>query len=69
MWGGHAHEMDPVPCADVAWYARMYVWICVRPLVLPGYGIGFERMIQYFTGIANIRDAIPFPRHAGSCRL
>eukprot|EP00729_Bicosta_minor_P007586 gene7586-26805_t len=34
-----------------------------------GFGIGFERMFQYFTGIANIRDAIPFPRHAGTCRL
>ena len=27
-----------------------------------GYGLGFERMIMYLTGIANIRDVIPFPR-------
>lgn len=27
-----------------------------------GFGLGFERLLQYITGIANIRDAIPFPR-------
>ncbi len=27
-----------------------------------GYGLGFERLIMYLTGIANIRDVIPFPR-------
>lgn len=27
-----------------------------------GYGLGFERMIMYMTGMANIRDVIPFPR-------
>jgi asparaginyl-tRNA synthetase len=30
-----------------------------------GFGLGFERLIQYVTGIANIRDAIPFPRAVG----
>ena len=27
-----------------------------------GYGLGFERMIMYLTGMSNIRDVIPFPR-------
>ena len=27
-----------------------------------GFGLGFERMIMYLTGMANIRDVIPFPR-------
>lgn len=27
-----------------------------------GYGLGFERLVQYVSGIANIRDVIPFPR-------
>ena len=27
-----------------------------------GFGMGFERMIMYLTGIANIRDVLPFPR-------
>ncbi|MCR4655238.1 MAG: asparagine--tRNA ligase [Lachnospiraceae bacterium] len=32
-----------------------------------GYGLGFERMVMYLTGIANIRDVIPFPRTVGNC--
>ncbi len=31
-----------------------------------GFGLGFERLIMYVTGISNIRDVIPFPRTAGS---
>ncbi len=31
-----------------------------------GFGLGFERMIMYLTGIANIRDVIPFPRTVGN---
>ena len=31
-----------------------------------GFGLGFERMIQFITGMANIRDVIPFPRVPGS---
>jgi asparaginyl-tRNA synthetase len=30
-----------------------------------GFGLGFERLMQYVTGIANIRDVIPFPRTVG----
>ena len=32
-----------------------------------GFGLGFERLVQYATGMANIRDVIPFPRVPGSC--
>ena len=32
-----------------------------------GFGMGFERLIMYLTGIENIRDVIPFPRTPGSC--
>ncbi len=31
-----------------------------------GFGLGFERMIMYMTGMSNIRDVIPFPRTVGS---
>ena len=34
-----------------------------------GFGLGFERMVMYMTGIGNIRDAIPFPRTVGNCEL
>ena len=34
-----------------------------------GFGLGFERMIQFMTGIANIRDVIPFPRVPGSAEF
>ena len=33
-----------------------------------GFGLGFERLVSYVTGISNVRDVIPFPRtpgHAG----
>ena len=30
-----------------------------------GFGMGFERLIQYVTGMANIRDVIPYPRAPG----
>ncbi|MBL7217015.1 MAG: asparagine--tRNA ligase [Desulfobacteraceae bacterium] len=31
-----------------------------------GFGLGFERLIQFVTGLSNIRDVIPFPRTPGS---
>ena len=34
-----------------------------------GFGLGFERMVMYLTGIGNIRDAIPFPRTVNNCEL
>ena len=32
-----------------------------------GFGMGFERMLMFVTGMANIRDVIPFSRTPGSC--
>ncbi len=34
-----------------------------------GFGLGFERMIMYLTGVGNIRDVLPFPRTVGNCEL
>lgn len=44
---------------DLAWYMdlRRYGG-CPHA----GFGLGFERLVQYVTGMANIRDVIPFPR-------
>ena len=32
-----------------------------------GFGLGLERAMQFVTGMANIRDVIPFPRTPGQC--
>ncbi len=34
-----------------------------------GYGLGFERLVMYLTGIANIRDVLPFPRTTGTAEF
>lgn len=34
-----------------------------------GFGLGFERLIMYITGMSNIRDVIPFPRTVNNCEL
>ncbi len=34
-----------------------------------GFGLGFERLIMYLTGISNIRDVLPFPRTTGSAEF
>ncbi len=34
-----------------------------------GFGLGFERVVQFMTGMANIRDVIPFPRVPGYARF
>ena len=34
-----------------------------------GFGLGFERLLMYMTGVSNIRDVIPFPRTAGSAEF
>ncbi len=34
-----------------------------------GFGLGFERCVMYLTGMANIRDVVPFPRTVNNCDL
>ncbi len=34
-----------------------------------GFGLGFERLVMYITGMSNIRDVIPFPRTVRNCEL
>ena len=34
-----------------------------------GFGLGFERLIMYVTGMQNIRDVIPFPRTPKTCEF
>ncbi len=47
---------------DYEWYLDLRRFGTVKHA---GFGLGFERLIMYLTGIPNIRDVIPFPRTAG----
>ncbi len=51
-------EMN-VPTKDLWWYIDLRRF---GGATSSGYGLGFERMIMYLTGVENIRDVIPFPR-------
>ena len=56
-------EMD---VKDYSWYLDLRRYGTVPHA---GFGLGFERLIQYVTGMANIRDVIPFPRAAGQAEF
>lgn len=58
-------EMD-VPKEELWWYLDTRRFGTVPH---SGYGLGFERMIQFVTGMNNIRDVIPFPRTPGNCEF
>jgi asparaginyl-tRNA synthetase len=32
-----------------------------------GFGMGFERLVMFVSGVNNIRDVIPFPRYPNNC--
>ena len=49
--------------ADYSWYMDLRRYGGTKHA---GFGLGFERLIMYITGIANIRDVLPFPRTTGS---
>jgi asparaginyl-tRNA synthetase len=34
-----------------------------------GFGLGFERLLLFVTGMSNIRDVIPFPRTPNNCEF
>ncbi|MFP8878476.1 MAG: amino acid--tRNA ligase-related protein, partial [Myxococcota bacterium] len=48
--------------ADYWWYLDLRRYGSVPH---SGFGLGFERLVQFVTGMANIRDVIPFPRVSG----
>src|SRR5437870_3493423 len=57
------HNMDP---ADYKWYLDLRRYGTVPH---SGFGLGFERMLMFITGIPNIRDVIPFARTPGSAEF
>lgn len=51
---------------SIEWYINLRRYGgCVHS----GFGMGFERLIMYLTGMENIRDVIPYPRTPGSCEF
>ncbi len=59
------NEMD-IPVEEMSWYLDTRRFGTVPHA---GFGLGFERMIQFVTGMGNIRDVIPFPRTPGNCEF
>jgi asparaginyl-tRNA synthetase len=51
---------------DYGWYMDLRRFGTVKHA---GFGIGFERLVMYLTGISNIRDVLPFPRTTGSAEF
>ncbi|WP_407312372.1 asparagine--tRNA ligase [Desulfosporosinus sp. SB140] len=51
---------------DYNWYLDLRKYGGVKHA---GYGLGFERVIMYLTGMSNIRDVISFPRTANTCEF
>ena len=58
-------EMN-IPEKDLWWYLDLRRFGSVPH---SGFGLGFERMIQFITGMTNIRDVIPFPRTPGNAEF
>ncbi|MCV6604293.1 MAG: asparagine--tRNA ligase, partial [Porticoccaceae bacterium] len=56
-------RMDPEMREHLWWYRDLRRYGSVPHA---GFGLGFERLINYISGMENIRDAIPFPRTPGS---
>ena len=55
-----------IPKDDLEWYTNLRRFGgCYHS----GFGLGFERLIMYLTGIENIRDVIPYPRTPGNCEF
>ena len=57
-------RMDELGLKGMDWYldTRRY-----GSVPHSGFGLGFERLVLFVTGMQNIRDVIPFPRYPGNC--
>jgi asparaginyl-tRNA synthetase len=54
-----------VPTEELDWYLDLRKY---GGTIHSGYGIGFERLVMYITGVENIRDVVPFPRTVKNCK-
>ncbi len=51
---------------ELEWYINLRLFGGVKH---GGFGMGFERLLIYVTGVENIRDVLPFPRTPGNCEF
>jgi asparaginyl-tRNA synthetase len=59
-------EEAGVPVDELSWYLDTRRFgSCPHA----GFGLGFERLVLFVTGMGNIRDVIPFPRTPGNCEF
>jgi asparaginyl-tRNA synthetase len=56
------HAMG-IPLEELGWYLEMRKFGSV---VHSGFGLGFERLVMFVTGMGNVRDVIPYPRTPGN---
>ncbi|KAF5024016.1 hypothetical protein F66182_3918 [Fusarium sp. NRRL 66182] len=49
---------------ELAWYLDLRRWGCPPH---GGFGLGFDRLLGYLSGVPNVRDVVPFPRHYQRC--
>ena len=55
-----------IPQKELQWYLDLRRWGQHQST---GFGLGFERLIMYVTGIENIRDSIPYPRTTQNLKM
>ena len=58
-------DMD-IPADELYWYLDLRKF---GTAVHSGFGLGFERLVQFVTGMGNIRDVIPYPRTPGNAEF
>ena len=60
-------------CKELGMDMREYQWFLdlrkYGGVKHAGFGLGFERMVMYLTGMQNIRDVLPFPRTAANLEM
>ena len=76
--GGSLRERDPdileaqikkagIPLESLNWYVEMRRDGGAAPT--GGFGLGFERLVKFMSGVFNIQDTVPFPRTPHNCNL
>ena len=59
-------KKNNIPTHDLQWYLDTRRFGTCPPA---GFGLGFERLVLFVTGMTNIRDVIAFPRTPNNCEF